>query len=61
MLEYKKTEVTVNSLLAAVLDFAEHDLVEKRVKYNVPEMNWQKTPRKDGNESVSELDRAEAT
>lgn len=34
-----KGEFTVNSLLAAVLDLANQDLVEERVKDNIPEMN----------------------
>lgn len=44
----KKAEVTMNSLLAAVLDLADQDLIEKRVKNNIPEMNWQRDQRKTG-------------
>lgn len=32
--------VTMNSLLAAVLDLASQDLFQKRVKNNIPEMHW---------------------
>lgn len=35
----------MNSLLAAVLDLADQDLIEERVKDNIPEMNWQKEQR----------------
>lgn len=35
----------MNSLLAAVLDLADQDLIEKRVKNNIPEMNWQRDQR----------------
>lgn len=48
MLKYKETEVTMNSLLAAVLDLADQDLIKKRVKNNIPEMNWQREQRKMG-------------
>lgn len=40
MARRRKTEITVNSLLAAVLYLAGEDLVEERVKDDVPEMNW---------------------
>lgn len=32
--------VTMNSLLAAVLDLASQDLLKKRMKNNIPEMHW---------------------
>lgn len=32
-------DVTVNSLLTAVLDLADQDLIEERVENNIPEMN----------------------
>lgn len=38
----------MDSLLAAVLDLADQDLIEKRVKNNIPEMNWQRDQRKVG-------------
>lgn len=33
-------DITMNSLLAAVLDLAGQDLLKKRVKNNIPEMHW---------------------
>lgn len=47
-----KTIVTVNSLLAAVFDLADEDLIEKRVKNNIPEMNWQRDKKEVGDRSV---------
>lgn len=37
--ERNRQEVTMNSLLAAVLDFANQDLFKERVKNNIPEMH----------------------
>lgn len=48
VLKRKNTEVTVNSLLTAVLDLADQDLIEERVKNNVPEVNWHKEQRRKG-------------
>lgn len=37
--ERGRQEVTMNSLLAAVLDFANQDLLKERMKNNIPEMH----------------------
>lgn len=44
----------MNSLLAAVLDFAGEDLVEERVKDDIPKMNWRMEEKKGGDENKSE-------
>lgn len=44
----------MNSLLAAVLDLADQDLIEERVKDNIPEMNWQKEQREMGTSQTAE-------
>lgn len=33
------SKITVNSLLTAVLDLADEDLIKEGVKNNIPEMN----------------------
>lgn len=35
----ERQEVTMDSLLAAVLDFANQDLLKERMKNNIPEMH----------------------
>lgn len=37
--ERDKEEGTMNSILAAVLDFADQDLLKERVENNIPEMH----------------------
>lgn len=44
----------MNSLLAAVLDLADQDLIEERVKDNIPEMNCQKEQRETGTSQTAE-------